>query len=237
MIFMRQITVYPMGNGRAVSFAARELAQQGVRLVPSWDRSVTHILLDVPTKDVDLADIPPDVTLIGGNLDEAAERFPVIDLLKDAQYLLENAAITADCALRLLGDRLSVAFRECPILVIGWGRIGKYLAAMLKGLEAQVSVAARKSSDLGMLTALGYNAVPVDKIDPKLYRAIINTAPAKVLAGGGEEACVQIDLASQQGIMGENVLWARGLPGKMLPEESGKCIARSVLRLLGEGSV
>lgn len=237
MIFMRQITVFPIGNGRAVSFAARELAQQGVRVASSWERSVTHVLLDVPTKDADLSKIPTNVTVIGGNLDAVTEIHPKLDLLKDAQYLSENAAITADCALRLLGDRLSVAFRECPILVIGWGRIGKCLAAMLKALDAQVSVAARKPSDLGMLTALGYGAIPVDKIDPKLYRAIINTAPAEVLSGGGEEACVQIDLASQLGIMGENVLWARGLPGKMLPEESGRCIARAVLRLLQEGSL
>ena len=220
-----------MGNGRAVSFAARILEQNGVRVATALDRSVTHVLLDVPTKDAEGSKIPAGVTVIGGNLD-AMENYVKVDLLKDDQYLSENAAITADCALRLLGDRLPVAFRGCPVLVIGWGRIGKCLAAMLKALDADVSVAARKPSDLGMLTALGYGAVALEKVNPSLYRAIINTAPAQVLAHGGEEACIKIDLASQLGMAGENVLWARGLPGKMLPEESGACIARGVLRHL-----
>lgn len=231
-MIMRQATVFPMGDGRAVSFAARILEQKGVRVVSMLDRSVTHVLLDVPTKDADLSKIPAGVTVIGGNLDAIAEGHPKVDLLREEQYLSENAAITADCALRLLGDRLPVSFRGCPMLVIGWGRIGKCLASMLKALDADVSVAARKPSDLGMLTALGYDAVALETMDPHLYRAIINTAPAEVLAGGGEEACVKIDLASRLGMAGENVLWARGLPGKMLPEESGACIARGVLRHL-----
>lgn len=231
-MIMRQATVFPMGEGRAVSFAARMLEQKGVRVVSMLDRSVTHVLLDVPTKDADLSKIPAGVTVIGGNLDAVPDAYTKVDLLREEQYLSENAAITADCALRLLGDRLPVAFRGCPMLVIGWGRIGKCLASMLKALYADVSVAARKPSDLGMLTALGYGAVALETMDPRLYRAIINTAPAEVLAGGGEEACVKIDLASRLGMAGENVLWARGLPGKMLPEESGACIARGVLRHL-----
>lgn len=234
MIFMRQTTVFPMGDGRAVHFAARILEQNGVRVATALDRSVTHVLMNVPTKEGDFSQIPADVTIIGGNLDAVTDH-PKVDLLKEEQYLSENAAITADCALRLLADRLPVAFRGCPILVIGWGRIGKCLAAMLKALDADVSVAVRKSSDLGMLTALGYGAVALETVNPGLYRAIINTAPAQVLAHGGEEVCVKIDLASRLGMMGENVLWARGLPGKMLPEESGACIARGVLRHL-EGS-
>lgn len=232
---MGQATVFPIGKGRAVSFAARILEQKGVRVVEAMGKSVTHVLLDVPTKEAELSEIPTGVTIIGGNLDAIEDGYTKIDLLREEQYLSENAAITADCALRLLGDRLPVAFRGCPILVIGWGRIGKCLAYMLKALDADVSVAARKPSDLGMLTAMGYGAVDLREIDPCLYRAIINTAPAEVLAWEGEEACVKIDLASRLGMAGDNVLWARGLPGKMLPEESGACIARGVLRHL-EGS-
>ena len=231
-MIMREIRVFPMGDGRAIEFAAQILKSKGVYVAKSLNESVTHVLLDVPTKEAALSKIPADVTVFGGNLD-ALEHPSKVDLLREEQYLSENAAITADCALRLLGDRLPVAFRGCPILIIGWGRIGKCLASMLKALDAEVSVAARKPSDLGMLTALGYGAVAMENICPTQYRAIVNTAPAQVL-GDGEEICVKIDLASKLGLMGENVLWARGLPGKMLPEESGACIARGVLRHLEE---
>jgi len=183
-------------------------------------------LLSVPTKEQVL---PRGVTVIGGNLEGS---FPKIDLLRDEQYLAENAAITADCALRLLAQHLSVTFRDCPILIIGWGRIGKCLAAMLKALDADVTVAARKPSDLGMLTALGYKTVEIGGIDPAPYRAIVNTAPAPVLESGG--SAVKIDLASRLGMAGDDVIWARGLPGKMLPEASGALIARCVLRYLRE---
>lgn len=233
MIFMRAVTIFPMGDGPAIRFAARELERRGVSIVPTFSEKVTHVLLNVPTKEVELSEMPAGVTLIGGNLDHIPATFRKIDLLREEQYLAENAALTTDCALRLLGQQLPVAFRDCPILIIGWGRIGKCLAAMLKVLGAQVTVAARKPSDLGMLTALGYQTVEIGNIDPIPYRAILNTAPAPVLSPGGN--AVKIDLASRLGMAGDDVIWARGLPGKMLPESSGQLIARGVLRHLGEG--
>ena len=224
---MRAVTILPMADTPAIRSAVRELEKQGVNIAPTFSEKVTHILLNVPTKEVDLSELPAGVTVIGGNLEGS---FPKMDLLRDEQYLAENAALTADCALRLLGSHLPVAFRDCPILIIGWGRIGKCLASMLKALGAQVTVAARKPSDLGMLTALGYRTVEIGNIDPMPYRAILNTAPAPVLSPGG--TAVKIDLASRLGLAGDDVIWARGLPGKMLPESSGQLIARGVLRHL-----
>ena len=227
MILMRAVTILPMADTPAIRSAVRELEKQGVNIAPTFSEKVTHILLNVPTKEVDLSELPAGVTVIGGNLEGS---FPKMDLLRDEQYLAENAALTADCALRLLGSHLPVAFRDCPVLIIGWGRIGKCLASMLKALGAQVTVAARKPSDLGMLTALGYRTVEIGNIDPMPYRAILNTAPAPVLSPGG--TAVKIDLASRLGLAGDDVIWARGLPGKMLPESSGQLIARGVLRHL-----
>lgn len=233
---MSGITVFSMGEGPALRFAVRELSKQGVQIASEMNSTVSHVLLPVPTKGIDPKEIPENVTVIGGNLSCIPDTYSKVDLLQEEQYLSENAALTADCALRLLGQYLPVAFRDCPILVIGWGRIGKCLARMLKELGAEVWVAARKPSDLGMLTALGYGAVEIGTIDAHDYRAILNTAPAPVLPERGrEDVCVKIDLASRLGMEGENVIWARGLPGKMLPESSGKLIAQGVLRHLQEG--
>lgn len=216
----------------ALSCAAKWLEKNGVEICSTYEAGVTHILFGVPTKEADGAGIPENVTVIGGNLTWLPESVPRLDLLKEDRYVAENAALTADCALRVLGQHLKTAIRGCEILIIGWGRIGKCLASMLKALGAQVTVAARKPSDLGMLTALGYGAISAESIDPRPFRVIFNTAPAPVL-GPGEG--IRIDLASRQGIAGENVIWARGLPGKMLPESSGKLIAEAILRNLEEG--
>ena len=230
---MRTATIFPMGDSPALSFAVRALEQEGVQVGCTLAQA-THVLFPVPTKAESVQNIPNSMTIIGGNLDFLPDGFPKVDLLQDAQYVSENAYLTADCTLRLLGDRLGVAFRKCPILVIGWGRIGKCLAAMLKALDADVTVAARKPSDLGMLAALGYKAVAVSDIRPKQYRAIVNTAPAPVWEQDG--SYLQIDLASQRGLLGETAIWARGLPGKMLPESSGMLIAQGVLRHLKGGA-
>jgi dipicolinate synthase subunit A len=160
-----------------------------------------------------------------------------IDLLQDARYLAENAAITADCAIRLAGQGLKTVFRGLPVLVIGWGRIGKCLAAQLKCTGADVTVAARKEADRGMLASLGYHAIPTEALELYLprYRILFNTVPCEVIdetqAQRCRRDCLKIDLASVCGIAGDGVLWARGLPGKMAPEAAGRLIGSAALRL------
>ena len=233
---MNDIVVFPMGDSPAIPFAAEELKRQGIKIATQLDEHVTYVLLNVPGRAQIPERIPLSVTVIGGNLDGLYTEHKRIDLLRQAQYVAENAALTADCALRLLGQKLSVSFQNCPILVIGWGRIGKCLAKLLRGVGAKVTVAARKPSDRGMLTALGYEAVDIPEITPQRFRAILNTVPAPVLPAFDGE-CVRIDLASQLGMAGEKVLWARGLPGKMLPESAGRLIAQGVLRQIKEEEV
>lgn len=230
---MDKITVYPLWDSPVLRFAARELRALGVEVAENCRSKVTHVLLPVPSPTVKEEELPPDAILIGGDLNGFPDTYRKIDLLQDAQYVAENAALTADCALRLLGQQLGTAFRDCPILIVGWGRIGKCLCATLKALGAKVTVAARKETDRGMLKALGYRAIPVEEIDSKSYRAILNTVPAPVLDCSDYDGAA-IDLASAQGLVGVKVLWARGLPGKMLPESSGQLIARSIARILGK---
>ena len=221
---MNNIRIFPAGDSPAVEYAVEYLKEAGISV---GEENATHLLVNVPTKPADFGWISPKTTLIGGNLDWLAPAVDRIDLLKDEIYVAENAHLTADCTVRLLGQHLKCQFRDCPVLIIGWGRIGKCLAAMLRNLDAKVAVAARKKADLAMVQALGYTPVSMDKIPD--YPVVVNTAPAPVL-GVGEG--LRIDLASQKGIAGENVIWARGLPGKMLPQSSGKLIAQAILRHL-----
>lgn len=230
-MFMKGITVFPAADAPAVRYAADFLEERGVAIARSAEEAATHWLLPVPTPAELLKKIPPEVAVIGGKLDGLPDTYPRLDLLKSEGYQAKNAALTADCALRLLGQQLPVAFSGCPVLVIGWGRIGKCLCQSLAALGVRVTVAARKETDRAMATALGYDAVTMERIFPHRFRAIFNTAPAPVLSRGGEE-CIKIDLASQQGMAGANVIWARGLPGKMLPESSGRLMAQEILELL-----
>jgi dipicolinate synthase subunit A len=157
-----------------------------------------------------------------------------MDLMLDPFYVAENADITACCALKLALAKLPITLKDENVLVIGWGRIGKCLGNLLKAMGAEVTVAARKASDRAMLKALGFGAVgfPIDVEILQVPELIYNTVPYEVLDCVQIEDCIKIDLASQQGMIGDDVVIARGLPGIHFPESSGKLIANTLTRIL-----
>lgn len=251
---MHTPVVFPVGGTRACAFAGDFLKKARWEVTDHLSPDITHLLLDVPSFRIpgilrsgevmrELLDrLPSSITVIGGNLeDDSLSGYRKMDLMKDPGYLAENAAVTAHCALLVAGKRLGTVLPDTPALVIGWGRIGKCLARFLCSLGTPVTVAARKESDRAMLRALGYEAVSLEALPPLLgtFRLIFNTAPAPVMT---EEAAalaknvLKIDLASQAGIPGEDVIPARGLPGIYAPESSGKRIAQTVLRLWKDGT-
>ncbi len=241
---MKGCCFYTAGNTAATDCAVRRLQNAGITFADRPSADVTHLLLPVPSLQEDgsirgggdlqeiLSLLPSGISVFGGNLPEMAG-CQQYDLLKSPAYVAENAYITAHCAVRLILEKLPCALRSCPILVIGWGRIGKCLAALLKGLEATVTVAARKESDRAILGALGYQAMDAEHIDPTGFRVILNTVPVMLLPQTPEN-CLKIDLASCPGMGGDNILHARGLPGKDAPEASGELIARTVLYYLNK---
>lgn len=241
---MQGCIFYTAGSTAAMTCAVQRLTDAGCTFSDAPSADVTHLLLPVPSLSPDgslkgggnlsqiLQELPKDICIVGGNL-PVLPGHQVLDLLKDPAYVAENAYITAHCAVRLAMDMLPVALRGCKILVIGWGRIGKCLAALLKGLEADVTVAARKETDRAILKALGYRATNTDSLSTQGYRVIFNTVPVSVLPSCSS-ACLKIDLASVPGIGGSDVIHALGLPGKDAPEASGELIARTVLRLIKE---
>ncbi len=231
---MKEVLIYiPEPNG-AVGFAARQLAAWGFSLTSLPCDGVTHVLLEVPTKSMPLpGSLPEAATVFGGNVADAP--YQAVDLLKDEAYLAANAAITAHCAVKIAMERLPVTLDRCKVLLIGWGRISKCLAPLLKALGAQVTIASRREADRGILEATGYAAVDTYNLDAMPYRLIINTAPAPVLdENQASDNALLLDLASKKGISGDKVIWARGLPGKEAPESSGQLIAKTVLRYLGK---
>lgn len=219
----------PPGNA-AVSFAAEYLKEAGITVTDSVGADTTHLLLPVPTRSFD--DLPENVVIVGGNL-HCLPGYETIDLLKDAQYLAENAAITARCAMDLIGKEL----RDLPVLVLGWGRIGKCLGKFLRDAGAKVTIAARKEADVALIQALGYGGVFMDEAAALLpeFGAVLNTVPAMVLpAFRCQPDCVLLELASRPGMAGNNIVRASGLPGKYAPKESGALIARRLLAILKE---
>ena len=243
---MNDIVFYCAGDCKALIYAAAFLSEEGIIFHPYPDHTVTHLLLPVPSFDPDgsvkgggdlsqiLSRLPKTVVVIGGKLNRPELMgYEVVDLLEDSRYLARNASITAHCALELALAKLPVTLEKCPVLVIGWGRIGKCLAKLLSALGAKVTVAARKESRRVMIEALGYTACDIPDIKPECYRLIIKTVPAMVL-GKASGTALKIDLASVPGMGGRDILWAKGLPSRLAPESSGMLIAESIMQWLEE---
>ena len=239
--FMGKIKICTVGESPALKYASHILNTLGLNISDAADKTITHLLLPIPSFDIHtrnelLQKLPDSAAIIGGNLPPISGHC-TYDLLQDPVYVAENAYITAHCAVRILLEQLPTTIRNCPILIIGWGRIGKCLADLLKRMEADVTVAARKYTDRAVLSALGYRTTDIANMQQNTYRVIFNTVPAMVMQATPEN-CLNIDLASVPGLGGNHVIHARGLPGKYAPEASGKLIADSVIRIIeAEGTL
>lgn len=249
---MKHTLIYPAGVTDSCRYAGEILYRYGFPTIDHPAPEITHLLLDTPgfRSDGTLRDgsdpqallsmLPEAVTVIGGNLDTPLlKNHSKIDLLKSSDYLAKNAAITADCALKIAAPMLKTAFRDTPVLILGWGRIGKCLTRLLAGAGFPVTVAARSPEDRAILRALGYEALTFPELPGQLgrFRLLYNTVPAPVLSAEELsfcENCIQVELASRSGLEGSNVVIARGLPGTYAPASSGRLIADTFFRLWKE---
>ena len=226
---MDQIIFYNSGLSRATLYAAQQLKNLGYVFCDDVNiHTATHLLLDTPSTQQKLPNgLRNDIVAVGGNLQLPCS---MIDLLKDPDYLASNAMITAHCAIKVALRETEFILPDRSMLIIGWGRIGKCLAQLLKNIGCRVTVAARKETDLALLNALGYISTTIANIEFDQYDFIFNTVPVLLVKEYNSSALV-IELASTPGIVGKNVLSARGLPGKEAPASSGKLIADTIHRL------
>lgn len=194
--------------------------------------------------------------VLGGNLSSLEEILKTSgvkyeDYLKREELMIKNAIPTAEGALELAFSETPITLHKSRCLIIGFGRIGKVLGKMLKGIGANVSVSARKHSDLAWIDSNGYNAIHNCELSKKVsgYDVIFNTVPAlvldkTVLANINPDTLI-IDLASKPGgvdfatakDLGLKVIWSLGLPGKVAPITSGKIIKDTIINILEEMEV
>lgn len=250
-----------VGGDTRMEYARDLVAAANIPLVSCEDPSLTHLVLPLPAFDQaghitggptvnEILPYIPGKTILGGKLGSPGESLlaraaQVIDYFADETLAAGNAEITAEGALQIAMSRLPVALSGAQILVIGWGRVGQLLARKLQGLGARVTVAARKSRDLGLIRAFGFRPEQTGIYRQGLsgYRVIFNTVPAVVISP--EQAaqiparCLYVELASQPGVdpgllaQGQ-FLPADGLPGKTAPESAGILIGQAILRLVKE---
>ena len=170
-----------------------------------------------------------------------------LDVSLDEDYLLENARLTAIGMIARLLSEENAAPCELSIGIIGLGRIGRALLGLLlpfgavplvftanEAARAELGVSGIPTAPYGALSS-AETLLGVGRLD-----VLINTAPARTVGEGALDALRGVkvfELASGDNFPdGLDVVRLPSLPARAYPKSAGKCLAGSILRMLGEGN-
>ena len=194
--------------------------------------------------------------LIGGIIPNSIEEtckkkgIPFYDLMKDEKITILNAIATAEGSIMEAIKESCINLHGSNCLVLGYGRCAKVLAAKLKGLDANVIVAARSEDALAYAEAAGHQTLHLQDIKALLPSCpfIFNTIPAMVLnqellSAVNKEVTI-IDIASAPGGIDYeyamnhkiNAKLCLGLPGKVSPRTSAEILVTKIDAFMKERS-
>lgn len=162
------------------------------------------------------------------------------------ELAIYNAVPTAEGVVQVLIEELPITVHGMKCAVLGYGRVGKFLAETLRSLGAEVTVFARKESAFAEIHASSMKYKHFDSLVDEYndFDAVINTVPVKVLGEAQlsniNPECVLIEVASAPfGIDFQaakerafKVVKAGSLPGKVAPKTAGEIIGRSILPMI-----
>lgn len=162
------------------------------------------------------------------------------------EFAIWNSIPSAEGGIQMAMEATPFTIYGSRSLIIGFGRTGKALALLLRGLFSEVTVLVRRETDCARVWASGYRYRPVLELQEAAANAdlVFNTAPAPVLtepvlARLPRHAAV-IDLATAPGgtdfaaaeRLGITARLAPGLPGIVAPVTAGRIIAELAGRYL-----
>lgn len=228
---MKQICL--VGGDARMEYAARALEAAG------------HRVARITPEEIAQAAQQGSV-IVGGGLPEGCSG---LDYLQNEAFLYDNARLTAEGALILLGSSTQGALFGADVGVIGMGRIAECLCPLLRAVGAHVTVYARRAEALARARAMGACTVQFgDRLPASAARhdMICNTVPhvlfdTELLSLMRRDALL-LELASAPGgfdravaeALGLPIINGQGLPGKYAPRAAGERIAAFVLDTLKE---
>ncbi|MFU0833422.1 MAG: Dipicolinate synthase subunit A [Oscillospiraceae bacterium] len=216
-----------------------------------------HLKMDYSKEQVilndDFAKLLRDKQVFGGKMEKLFQTSRLWDCINThdfslrEEFAVKNAVPTAEGAIGIAIQEYPGTLNGSRCLVAGFGRIGKVLAWMLRGIGAMVTVSARKQADLAWICSYGYSAVLTEHVGEGEYDIIFNTIPRQVFSHSVlrkmQYRPLLIDLASLPGGVdlqaadefGIRVIQALSLPGKVAPKAAGEIIKETIFNILKEG--
>lgn len=173
---------------------------------------------------------------------------PIYDYSEREEFSVINAEATAEGALQTALEKSDETIFKSRILITGFGRIAKALARILLVMGADVTVSARKKSDIAWAEIYGCKAADIRRLADIAgsYDIIFNTVPVlifdKNVLDNISKKTMIIDLASKPGgtdfgyaaELGIRAVLASGLPGKLFPVTAGYTAADALINMIDE---
>ncbi len=198
--------------------------------------------------------IRPSQQLVGGAITQEVRTeiesrgLKISDYLHREELAIYNAVPTAEGAIQLAMEELPITINGSRCLITGYGRVGRALSRLLIALGANVTVAARRFSDLAWADTQGCTPVELTHFtDAGCFDVIFNTIPSLIFNRGVlstlDKNTLLIDLASRPGGVDFNAaaelqiktIWALSLPGRVAPKTAGQIIKNTILNMIKEG--
>ncbi len=261
-------------NVYALGLSKNHINTDKINLIENIDDvpyEVDHIILPLPVsqdgeyinapfsnRKIAASELIPHIKnggiVFGGKFDDASRKIFInsgietIDYFDREELNVLNAVPTAEGAVQIAMEETASTIYGQNILITGFGRISKVLIKILNGMGANVTVTARKYSDLAWAEIYGCKSVHTSSLHECIdkFDIIFNTVPAvlfdEYMLNKLRKDTLMIDLASKPGgvdfdiagKLGLKVIWALSLPGKVAPVSSGEIIAGTVLNILKE---
>lgn len=156
--------------------------------------------------------------------------------LNEELYIWENAHITAEAFLKEFYKESEATVGNNKFLLAGFGRVGKMVAEVLRGIGGEVTVVARSEFQLAEAKLLGFQVSSISNDLPLKGQYLVNTIPAKWLKIGKTRPDFIFDLASAPGCLAEPdyveyYTLLPGLPGKHFPFDAAKALKDALNRI------
>lgn len=172
------------------------------------------------------------------------------DYMEEKNIAIYNSIATAEGTIAEILQNCPRNLHGAKVMILGYGICAKTLAVKLKGMSAEVCIAARSEHALMEAYANGYRMIKLEKMSEiiKEYSIIVNTIPARVI-GRKELECVNeeteiyeiasfpygvdMDMANELGI---TVKVCPSLPAKYAPVSSAEILKQYIMEKSG-GSI
>lgn len=214
-----------------------------------------HIITNTPLtiKIEDLLDsLTKEHTIFGGCFNSHTRKVfhskgvSYYDFMESEEITLYNSIATAEGTIAKAIVSSTINLHDSKVLILGFGKCAKTLAAKLHSLSSHITIAARSNTQLAESFTSSFNSLPLSELESAIeqYDFIFNTIPSLILTKSildkTKSSVVIIDIASHPG--GVDFSYAKeinryaelylGIPGKVSPKSSAAFLNNYLLNQL-----